>query len=363
MSLSPILDVLIGMAGVYIAFSLLASWCQERAAAWLELRSKGLVTALYQILNGDKTAFTQFTQDPIFVALQQAGKNTIQSTPPAAPAAVDAAAPPAVADPATVAGPSYMSKEQFSTIFMNLLAANGAKVAAAASVATTVDPATGVTQAQAAAAAAADVRKSIQDAGNALGVGSQVSAVLAKSGADINGFVAGVETLFDDHMDRVSGWYKRESHKILVIIGAVLVVFFNLDSVRLYEGLNCNSALRGAVAAATNAAGGTDPSHSPLVQGMVQAIPLGWSLQSDTYLFDSPIACFNGDAKTTQNPPAKAPPSFWGWVVYLLLKVLGLAITVIALSLGAPFWFDTLSALTNVRAAGKKPDSNGAATK
>jgi hypothetical protein len=344
MSLSPILDVLIGMAGVYVAFSLLASWCNERAASWLDLRSKGLVTGIYQILNGNKSAFTQFTQDPIFVSLQQAGKNTVQPA--------QAAAAPAVADPAVLAknGPSYMSKEQFSTIFMNMLTANGAKVAAAASVATTVDPATGATQAQAAAAAAADVVKSIQDAGNALGVGSQVSAVLAKSGADINGFVAGVETLFDDHMDRVSGWYKRESHKILIIIGAVLAVFFNLDSVRLYEGLNCNSALRGAVSAAATAKD-TDPTHSTLVQGLVQALPLGWS-----GFPDGPIACYGGTAAAAASPANANLP------VYLFLKVLGLGITVIALSLGAPFWFDALSCLTNVRAAGKKPDSGKATT-
>jgi hypothetical protein len=342
MSLSPILDVLIGMAGVYVAFSLLASWCNERAAAWMDLRSKGLVTGIYQILNGDKSAFTQFTRDPIFVALQQAGRNTVQTAQTGTAAAV--------ADPAAIAknGPSYMSKEQFSTIFMNLLAANGAKVAAAASVATTVDPATGTTQAQAAAAAAADVVKSIQDAGNALGVGSVVGAVLAKSGADINGFVTGVETLFDDHMDRVSGWYKRESHKILIVIGAVLALFFNLDSVRLYEGLNCNSALRGAVATATAT---KDVDHSALVQGLVQALPLGWS-----GFPDGPIACYGGtDAAAASWASANLP-------VYLFLKVLGLAITVIALSLGAPFWFDALSCLTNVRAAGKKPDSGKATT-
>ena len=353
MSLSPILDVLIGMAGVYIAFSLLASWCQERAASALDLRSKGLVTGIFQILNGDKSAFTQFTQDPLFVSLQQAGKNTIQPAQPTTP--------PAVADPAALAknGPSYMSKEQFSAIFMNLLAANGAKMAAAASAATTVDPATGMTQAQAAAAAAADAVKSIQSAADGLGVGPQVSAVLAKSGADMNRFVDGVETLFDDHMDRVSGWYKRESHKILIVIGAVLAVFFNIDSVRLYEGLSCNSALRGAVSAAAMTKD-TDPTHSTLVQGMVQAIPLGWS-RSASGLPDDAIKCYNATANAGSPGADTVATAQVNWGSYLLFKVLGLAITVIALSLGAPFWFDALSCLTNVRAAGKKPDSGASA--
>jgi hypothetical protein len=350
-SLSPILDVLIGMAGVYVAFSLLASWCQERAAAALDLRSKGLVTGIYQILNGDKTAFTQFTQDPIFIALQQAGQNTVQTA--------QAAAPAAVADPAALAknGPSYMSREQFSAIFMNMLAAKGAQVAAAASAtasaasaATTVNPATGTTPAMAAAAAAASAVQSIQAAGDSLGVGPQVGAVLAKSGADINAFVSGIETLYDDHMDRVSGWYKRESHKILIVIGAVLAIFFNLDSIRLYEGLNCNSALRGAVS--TAATKNSDPSSNTIVQGMIQALPLGWS-----GFPDGPIACYGGsNAAAASAATANLP-------VYLFLKLLGLAITVIALSLGAPFWFDTLSCLTNVRAAGKKPESNGQASK
>lgn len=348
MTFSPILDVLIGMAGVYVAFSLLASWCQERAAAALDLRSKGLVTGIYQILNGNKTAFTQFTQDPIFIALQQAGQNTVQTAQAAAPA---------VANPAALAknGPSYMSREQFSAIFMNMLAAKGAQVtaaasatAAAASAATTVNPATGTTPAMAAAAAAANAVQSIQAAGTALGMGPQVGAVLAKSGADINAFVSGIETLYDDHMDRVSGWYKRESHKILIVIGAVLAIFFNLDSIRLYEGLNCNSALRGAVS--TAATRNSDPSSNTIVQGMIQALPLGWS-----GFPDDPIKCYLGSGAAAATPPSVTAP-------YLFLKVLGLLITVIALSLGAPFWFDTLSCLTNVRAAGKKPDSDAKAT-
>jgi len=384
-SLSPILDVLIGMAGVYVAFSLLASWCNERAAAALDLRSKGLVNGIYQILNGNKKAFTQFTQDPTFVALLQAGKNTLQPAQPAAvpavidpaavPAVVDSATPPAFVGPAAFVknGPSYMSKEQFSTIFMNLLAGNGAKMtsavsaaAAAAVAATTTDPATGVTAAQAAAAAAADVIKSLQAAGNSLGVGPQVQGILAKSGGDYNRFVAGIEALYDDHMDRVSGWYKRRTHTILIMIGAVLAIFFNIDSIRLYEGLSCNSALRGSVsAAATAAAHDTSATPSGVVPGMLQAIPLGWVRQPNG-LFDDPIACYVKDA-TTKDPAAKVPSAdpnarkwMWGW--YLLSKALGLAITVIALSLGAPFWFDALSCLTNVRAAGKKPDSDAKAT-
>jgi hypothetical protein len=41
--------------------------------------------------------------------------------------------------------------------------------------------------------------------------------------------------------------------------------------------------------------------------------------------------------------------------VDILNKILGLLLTAIALSLGAPFWFDLLNKLVNIRQAGKRP--------
>jgi hypothetical protein len=42
----------------------------------------------------------------------------------------------------------------------------------------------------------------------------------------------------------------------------------------------------------------------------------------------------------------------WFW----LTKVLGWFVTGLALSLGAPFWFDLLGKFMNIRGAGPKPD-------
>jgi hypothetical protein len=53
--------------------------------------------------------------------------------------------------------------------------------------------------------------------------------------------------------------------------------------------------------------------------------------------------------------PVDAPegiPRDWG---YGLPKILGLLISGCAACLGAPFWFDVLKKLTNVRSAGKNP--------
>ena len=46
-----------------------------------------------------------------------------------------------------------------------------------------------------------------------------------------------------------------------------------------------------------------------------------------------------------------------------LLKVGGLLITGLAVSLGAPFWFDTLNRFMNIRNAGRAPDESRGKTK
>ena len=74
----------------------------------------------------------------------------------------------------------------------------------------------------------------VQSAASNLGISDQVNALLLKAGGDAQAFVKSVEGLYDDHMDRLSGWYKRKSQKFLFFIGLGLAVIFNVDSVRLY---------------------------------------------------------------------------------------------------------------------------------
>ncbi|HSU15463.1 hypothetical protein [Longimicrobium sp.] len=46
-----------------------------------------------------------------------------------------------------------------------------------------------------------------------------------------------------------------------------------------------------------------------------------------------------------------------GWRLWpILAKLLGILLTAFALSLGAPFWFDTLNKIINIRSAGRAPD-------
>src|SRR5713226_2107154 len=53
--------------------------------------------------------------------------------------------------------------------------------------------------------------------------------IIEHAGSDLSSIRAGVESWFNSGMDRVSGWYKRRSQWILIIIGFVAAVCFNVD--------------------------------------------------------------------------------------------------------------------------------------
>jgi hypothetical protein len=51
--------------------------------------------------------------------------------------------------------------------------------------------------------------------------------------------------------------------------------------------------------------------------------------------------------------PRSVPASLPSW----LAKILGILFTTIAVSLGAPFWFDVLNKFVNLRSAGDRPEN------
>ena len=84
------------------------------------------------------------------------------------------------------------------------------------------------------------------------------------------------------------------------------------------------------MSAAETAIQNKDGQDALLKQADSLDLPLGWTLPSDIDTKDA-----------------------WSFSVSVTTKVVGLAISVLAVSLGAPFWFDVLSKIINIRAASK----------
>jgi hypothetical protein len=160
-------------------------------------------------------------------------------------------------------------------------------------------------------------------------------------------------------MNRVSGWYKRTTQIRVFVLAAGVTLLMNADTLRILDTL-WNNPTRSAVLiedakvrlqkgrpdAQTQAASPSDNDVIAKQEKQLLGQVAGW--QGDWY----------------KDWPGHTTAGFWCWIWYLLKNRFGgWLITILAVSLGAPFWFDTLSKFMNVRSAGKPPDqSSGTAS-
>jgi hypothetical protein len=149
-----------------------------------------------------------------------------------------------------------------------------------------------------------------------------------------------IENWFNDQMERVSGWYTRNVQFIILGFALIISVWANVDTITIANNLEHDSTLRASIIQSavvlTNQSipSGVSLNETTNLIGQLQIVPIGWEKE--------PCNILNYDCNL-------------GW---LLKKILGLSITVFAISLGAPFWFDLLKNLINLRSAGKPPNPN-----
>ena len=127
---------------------------------------------------------------------------------------------------------------------------------------------------------------------------------------------------FDEAMDRITGWYKRRATLLIFALAAALTVATNASTIHVAEELWRNAALRTAIAAQAAAASAADAAavRSDALE-QLGTLPIGWQA---------------------------APDGVTGWLETLL----GWLMTIAAVSLGAPFWFDLLATIARLRGAG-----------
>lgn len=166
------------------------------------------------------------------------------------------------------------------------------------------------------------------------------------AGNDIEKLHTSMAQWFDDSMDRVSGVFKRYAHWLSLGVGLSIAIALNADTFAVANSLWHDGALRAQIAASAGQVAGGGTSADQLqatmeklssIEADLRPFPVGWS-----------------DAATR-------PDLNWsrgGWTI--AQKVVGLLITGLALSLGAPFWFDLLSKFVNVRATGNRPEKTDA---
>ncbi|MBD2446037.1 hypothetical protein H6G76_02470 [Nostoc sp. FACHB-152] len=154
-----------------------------------------------------------------------------------------------------------------------------------------------------------------------------------------------IEQTFNNSMERASGVYKRNAKGVALLIGFAIAIIANADTLHIVNRLSKDTAIRTAI---VNNAGEIVQTNSTDTKENLRrlrdetdqvltttALPIGWN---DTNL-DQQL----GNRK-----------KFIPFTKYLTMAA-GWFISGIAISMGAPFWFDLLSKIVNVRNSGKKP--------
>ena len=185
-----------------------------------------------------------------------------------------------------------------------------------------------------------------------------------------------VEKWFDSMMERVSGNYKRKASYFTLAIAFVSTLAMNIDSISIAKYLYANPESREKLAVVAYSAPNNNEYQSQVslisrtdtttrrIDSLQQVIthvtntisqvdsnqkylatfiPIGWNQQAEFSIFIS------------QHKDLK--PECWAWTLFYISKGFGLLITVFAICLGAPFWFDVLGKIANLRSS-LKPLTN-----
>ena len=330
---STILEVGMGLILIYLVLSLVCTAINEQISQALSLRGETLWNAVKQLL-GDPAGTglardlfnnhlvrSQISKDipkPSLLEQFTSGKSSASSEDLQKAAAERTASDDSTADASEKAKPSYLSPAIFAQALMQITE-NGTKFSnAAQEVEGLVHP----------------MQKIIDPIINAAEGNEQ--AIQEK-----------LEAVYNSAMDRASGVYKQQIQRITIVVGLLIAWSANADTLVIAQKLWVSPTLRQASVAAATASAYKPTSEAAAAPEALKLSPeltaateplLGWGKESDRLR-----RCLSWN------------PHEWGW---LMSKLIGILITGFAISLGAPFWFDRLSTIINVRGSivpGAKP--------
>jgi hypothetical protein len=315
---SPILDVTVGLIFVYLLLSLIATAVREGLEGWLRSRAGHLelgIRTLLQDLDGSKLAKAVY-EHPLIFGLYAGhykppakGGNHIRRRSDL---------------------PSYIPSRSFALALIDIVARGPS-----------TDP----------ASAAAETREKIsldslkQSALNLQNepIRRALLSAIDMSQASLDRVQTNLEEWFDSSMDRVSGWYKRETQWILFTLGIAVAVAANVNSLALARHLYDDKVSRDAlVVQAGNAETVLSKDTKQLRIELERLnLPIGWK--------GHVIALPHGPAQRWLGYP---------WWPNLFEPLLGWAMTALAISLGAPFWFDLLNKFMVIRSTVKPKEKS-----
>jgi len=300
---SLMLDVAIGMVLVYLLLSFVASAVREGIETVLRDRSKFLRRGVCELLNDESLAAALYGHPQVSALYRGNYATAIQKNQL----------------------PAYIPSRNFALALLDI-AVRGRDPQSA-----------GEASPGSATLSLPSVRQNVNRIGNPA-VQRVVLSAIDLSGGNFAKAQESIEAWFDSAMDRVSGWYKHRTQRILIAIGIIVAAIANVDTIRIAHSFYNDPGQRQLAIAMAGSLVKEPAPGSPGAPAVGQAradslanealrridalkLPVGW-----------PDAAINREWYT---------------------RILGWLITGFAISFGAPFWFDLLNRMTVVRSTVK----------
>ena len=332
---SSILDIALGMVFLFVLVSLLCSAVNEMLAQVFRMRSKNLEAGLENLLQsgeGNKLADDLY-KHPLINGLSKPGQK-----------------------------PSYIPPKNFTLALMDIMTGNTGKLPSDnKALIETIEKQSLFAKTEA---------------------GKSIILLLHEAGDDAEKARKNLEGWYNDAMDRVGGWYKQKTQIVIFAVALIVCTALNIDAIKISETLWRDIALRQALVEMASSADIT----SLMAQQPAEQKP---PADGDDKSPEQPDNQLETDTATTRAAAIKEieqsaraagaligqirelhlpigwkkPDDQWAFAGFgfmeWLVKILGILITTFAGSLGAPFWFQLLNKIVDLRAAGKQPGKSG----
>lgn len=265
----PIIEVAIGLVFFYVLLSLVCSSIQEVIAGLVGLRSMNLQQGIENLI-GDCYAKSVY-KHPLISGLSKPGKL-----------------------------PSYIKPEAFAAALLAVIIKDK-----------TDNHESGTKD--------DDLLKIIKRVDSEFPVRDLLLSLLDYNKPGMDDLKGQLAKWFENGMNRVSGWYKRQVQYLLLGIATVVTIAVNADSIHIAKQLWKDNALRTTIASKAAEVSRNGNINEVYETHANNTFPIGYPEDFSGVTLDVAI----------------------GWIL-----------TIAAISLGAPFWFDLLSKVSHLRASG-----------
>jgi hypothetical protein len=380
---SVALDIVIGLVFIYLLYSLLATILSELIATGLGLRARNLKEAVDRMLNDEKP-LKWWRRLVDTLNLTKSPKNPVVNAFYENPEIKYLGSSGLFKTPSNFKAGSF-SKTLLSLLFGKDKATRDIIESKINNLTVTGKDKKGVL-----------VTKNIDEA-----TAEYIRGLWLEAQGDVDKFKLHLEGWFDRTMEHTIEWYKRKMRVVTLILGLLIAWFFNADTIVIVKNLSTDKQARDQMVSMANAyieSGqySIDTAKiknakeiADLNKRMDTLLAIKGQLEADigkandllgagSRLPDKVVVGTDSlTKKKTYTPPVNLdflPEKYvnvdkgvidftcwdhWHYLFWLLgHHFIGFLITAIAISLGAPFWFDLLSKMMSLKTS-KKADPNG----